>query len=80
MLHRRSSAKVRPAISCPYDPSLRTMRWPPGHRRRAERVGEITQLRQEDVIQQEGVWAIRLTPEAGTIKTGDVRVVPIHDI
>ena len=27
----------------------------------------------------DGVWAIRLTPEAGTIKTGEARTVPIHN-
>jgi integrase len=43
------------------------------------RAGEITQLRQEDVIQRDGVWALRLTPEAGTIKTGEARIVPIHE-
>jgi integrase len=43
------------------------------------RAGEITQLRDKDVICQDGVWALRLTPEAGTIKTGNARVVPLHD-
>jgi integrase len=42
------------------------------------RAGEITQLRGQDVVCQDGVWALRLTPEAGTIKTGAARVVPIH--
>jgi integrase len=43
------------------------------------RVGEITQLRGVDVIEREGIWALRLTPEAGTIKTGQARIVPIHE-
>lgn len=43
------------------------------------RVGEITQLRKEDVIEQDGVQAIRITPEAGTVKSGRARVVPLHD-
>jgi integrase len=43
------------------------------------RVGEITQLRGADVVQQEGVDAIRITPEAGTVKTGQARLVPLHD-
>jgi integrase len=42
------------------------------------RAGEITQLRGQDVISQDGVWALRLTPEAGTIKTNEPRVIPIH--
>jgi integrase len=43
------------------------------------RVGEITQLRGIDVFERDGVWALRLTPEAGTIKSGEARVVPIHE-
>lgn len=42
------------------------------------RVGEIAQLRGEDVQQVEGVWCLRLTPEAGAIKGRLFRVVPIH--
>lgn len=42
------------------------------------RPGEITQLRGQDVIEQDGVHAILITPEAGTLKGGAARVVPIH--
>jgi integrase len=42
------------------------------------RVGEITQLRGIDVVTQDGVPAIKITPEAGTQKTGRARTVPIH--
>ncbi len=46
------------------------------------RVNEITQLRREDVstrtIDGEEVWVMRITPEAGTVKTGVVRDVPLH--
>jgi integrase len=43
------------------------------------RAGEITQLRVQDVITQDGVDALRLTPEAGSIKTGKARTVPLHE-
>ncbi len=43
------------------------------------RVGEITQLRGVDVAKQEGVDVINITPEAGTVKTGRGRTVPLHD-
>jgi integrase len=43
------------------------------------RVGEITQLRGVDVIEQEGVNVIRITPDAGTVKTGRGRTVPLHE-
>jgi integrase len=43
------------------------------------RPGEITQLRKSDVIERSGNHAIRITPEAGTVKTGKTRVVPLHE-
>ena len=43
------------------------------------RVGEITQLRGSDVIKRDGTHALRITPEAGTTKTRDTRVVPLHE-
>ena len=42
------------------------------------RSGEITQLRGVDVIKQDGIVAIRITPEAGTVKTKQARLVPLH--
>jgi integrase len=43
------------------------------------RVGEITQLRGSDVVHQDGVDAIRITPEAGTVKTRKTTVIPLHE-
>jgi integrase len=43
------------------------------------RAGEITQLRGMDVLKREGIDALRLTPEAGTIKTRAIRTIPIHE-
>lgn len=42
------------------------------------RVGEMTQLRAGDIRQEEGVWVVHITPEAGSVKTGKARSVPIH--
>ncbi|OWK31793.1 tyrosine-type recombinase/integrase [Sphingomonas mucosissima] len=42
------------------------------------RVGEIAQLRGEDVQELEGVWCLRITPEAGRVKTKEARIVPVH--
>ena len=42
------------------------------------RVGEITQLRRQDVRHEGGVSVFRITPEAGTVKTKRFRDVPIH--
>ncbi|MCC8941038.1 integrase [Bradyrhizobium sp. Arg68] len=43
------------------------------------RVGEIAQLRVEDVKCAEGINFIRITPAAGTVKSGLYRDVPLHD-
>ena len=43
------------------------------------RVAEITQLRADDIAEVDGVWTLRITPEAGTVKTKRARVVPLHD-
>src|SRR5262249_15967569 len=42
------------------------------------RSGEITQLRGLDVLPH-GVPAIKITPEAGTVKTRKPRTVPLHE-
>ena len=42
------------------------------------RAGEITQLRGKDLERHGSVYAIRITPEAGTVKTSAARVVPLH--
>ncbi|MDP3255385.1 hypothetical protein [Bosea sp. (in: a-proteobacteria)] len=39
----------------------------------------MTQLRGVDVRQhRDGFWTIRITPEAGAVKGGQARVVPVH--
>jgi hypothetical protein len=42
------------------------------------RVGEIAQMRGSDIIQMEGIWVMRITPEAGSTKTCAARIVPLH--
>lgn len=43
------------------------------------RVGEMAQLRAEDIIEQSGIPAIQITAEAGSVKTlGSERTIPIH--
>jgi integrase len=43
------------------------------------RMGELTQLRGVDIIEQDGIHAMKISPEAGTVKTGKARVVPLHE-
>ncbi|RWP12306.1 MAG: hypothetical protein EOR00_27170 [Mesorhizobium sp.] len=42
------------------------------------RVGELAQLRKQDVFMRDSTWIIHITPEAGTVKTNDSRDVPLH--
>lgn len=42
------------------------------------RVGEISQLRREDIRLEKGLACIRVTPEAGTQKGDKARIVPLH--
>jgi integrase len=42
------------------------------------RVGEVAQLRKQDVRQEAGRWIIHISPDAGTVKTDEARDVPLH--
>lgn len=42
------------------------------------RVNEISQIRGEDIYEIDGIWVFRITPEAGTVKSDTVRIVPVH--
>ncbi len=42
------------------------------------RVGEMSQLRKEDVQFHEGHWLLWITPEAGSTKDGNPRFVAVH--
>ena len=43
------------------------------------RVGELVQLRKEDIREVSGTWVMSITPEAGTVKGKEYREVPIHE-
>lgn len=42
------------------------------------RIGEVTQLRKSDIRQEGDFHVFRIRPDAGTVKTGHYRDVPIH--
>lgn len=42
------------------------------------RVGEIAQLRKQDVRREGDLWIIHITPDAGTVKTNEARDVVLH--
>jgi len=43
------------------------------------RVGEIAQLRKQDLKQEGSHWTITITPDAGTVKTNEARTVVLHE-
>ncbi|TNC61994.1 DUF6538 domain-containing protein [Rubellimicrobium roseum] len=42
------------------------------------RITEMMQLRKQDVETHKGIPCLRISPEAGAVKTGEERLVPIH--
>ncbi|MHC2276928.1 integrase [Bradyrhizobium diazoefficiens] len=64
----------------PTTPTERTRRWVPWLcAYSGARPGEITQLRGSDIQDRNGLLVMKLTPDAGTIKTSKARVVPLHE-
>ncbi|MBB3976139.1 integrase [Rhizobium azooxidifex] len=43
------------------------------------RISEITQLRKEDVREENGISYIRITPDAGKVKNRQYRDIPLHN-
>jgi integrase len=61
-------------------PTLAARRWVPWIcAYTGARAGEITQLRGQDVIERDGIEALCITPDAGSVKTRQARWVPIHE-
>lgn len=42
------------------------------------RVTELTQLRRQDVREENGRWIVRITPDGGSVKSAEYRDVPLH--
>ena len=43
------------------------------------RVGEMAQLRKQDICRVNDIWVLKITPDAGTVKNKKARDVPIHN-
>lgn len=61
----------------PFDAARRWVPWLCAYT--GARAGEVTQLRGKDVAKHGNIWAIQITPEAGTVKTSKPRTVPLHE-
>lgn len=72
--------KASLAYEKPSTPTERTRRWVPWLcAYSGARPGEVTQLRGKDVEERNGIYLMKLTAEAGTMKTGETRLVPLHE-
>jgi integrase len=72
--------KASLAYNKPTTPTERTRRWVPWLcAYSGARPGEITQLRGSDIEDRNGLYVMKLTPDAGTMKARKVRVVPLHE-
>ena len=75
----RTILKAASAINDTSNPDKATQRWVPWLLAyTGARPGEITQLRASNVEHIDGIWTIHITPEAGTVKGGIARRVPLH--
>jgi len=62
-----------------YDETAAAKRWAPWLCAfTGARIAEICQLRKEDIFEQDGIPVMRITPEAGSVKSGRFRHVPLH--
>lgn len=71
-----ASAIILPARQAPTEAAKRWVPWLCCYT--GARVGEMAQLRKQDVRREGGLWVIRITPEAGTVKTNEAREVVLH--
>ena len=77
---RRTILRAAAAITDITKPDEAAKRWVPWLcAYTGSRPGEITQLRATDVIEREGIHALKITPDAGAVKGGEARVVPLHE-
>jgi integrase len=72
--------KASLAYEKPVTPTDRARRWVPWLcAYSGARPGEITQLRGIDIEDRDGLYVLKLTPDAGTMKSRKTRVVPLHE-
>src|SRR5208282_1217910 len=64
-------------VRTPLDAAKRWMPWICAYT--GCRAGEAAQMRGRDVVEQGGIWALRITPEAGSTKNRKPRTVPLHE-
>jgi integrase len=73
------SAAFRHASSTERPQTVAAKRWGPWLcAYTGARVGEVAQLRKQDVRREGEHWVMRITPEAGTVKTNEARDVVLH--
>lgn len=71
------SAAIRVELGSRTDAAKRWCPWLAAYS--GARMGELTQLRGVDIVERDGIHAMKISPEAGTTKTGRARTVPLHE-
>jgi integrase len=72
--------KASLAYQKPNTPTERARRWVPWLcAYSGARSGEIMQLRGGDIEARNGLYVMKITPDAGTTKSGKTRLVPLHE-
>ncbi|QRG08818.1 hypothetical protein EZH22_11355 [Xanthobacter dioxanivorans] len=72
----KPSDNPRTRESVPMTAAKRWVPWLCAHT--GARVAEMTQLRKQDVREENGIAFVRIAPEAGSVKTGQYRDAPLH--
>ncbi|MET3355389.1 UNVERIFIED_ORG: integrase [Xanthobacter viscosus] len=70
------SDNPRTRESAPMTAAKRWVPWLCAHT--GARVAEMTQLRKQDVREENGIAFVRIAPEAGSVKSGQYRDAPLH--
>lgn len=73
---RASLEPPKGRLSPPYVRARRWIPWLCAYS--GARVNELSQMRKQDIVEIDGVWVMRITPDAGTVKTQVAREVPLH--
>lgn len=75
----RAAGRIRDDSPRHNELSKRSIEWGPwiaAHT--GARISEVMQLRKQDFEHHDGLPCIRITPEAGAVKNGEFRIVPLH--
>jgi integrase len=75
----KAARRYQPPTPKEQPPMIAAKRWTPFLAAyTGARIAELTQLRGQDFHERDGIHYVRITPEAGSVKTNEFRDVPLH--